>query len=308
MADGAANGRRDSCRSPFSAYLHWEAMRFLSSLDIFVWDNFHLAFPIYIFRLNRKSEAAQRARNSVLPFYNGVLTDLLIAILQLCRARVTDDGEVRISISYTTTKVLFNYECHEFFTFKERFFTPIRSIISTSRITGSRLLEAMSNKNMTVTSWKDIHDNKKVGEFWVVGEIIDIERDWYFTACKIKSCGKKLQYYMDKMYWVIASELKEKYYEDSTLLQASIHCQNEETNNLSSHRNKVEATIYSKSRTTMSLHFFKLQFTEETNNFSSHRKKEEATFYSKSRDGILFQDDRHGNEATNKVSYDKERN
>nr|GMC92521.1 hypothetical protein Iba_chr05aCG11800 [Ipomoea batatas] len=58
----------------------------------------------------------------------------------------------------------------------------------------------------------------------------------------------------------------------------------------------------------MSLHFFKLQFTEETNNFSSHRKKEEATFYSKSRDGILFQDDRHGNEATNKVSYDKERN
>nr|GMC50966.1 hypothetical protein Iba_chr01cCG1820 [Ipomoea batatas] len=58
----------------------------------------------------------------------------------------------------------------------------------------------------------------------------------------------------------------------------------------------------------MSLHFFKLQFTEETNNFSSHRKKEEATFYSKSRDGILFQDDRHRNEATNKVSYDKERN
>nr|GMD83402.1 replication protein A 70 kDa DNA-binding subunit B-like [Ipomoea batatas] len=51
--------------------------------------------------------------DSVLPFLNGALTDPLIVILQLCRARVTDDSEIRISSSYTATRVLFNYECPE---------------------------------------------------------------------------------------------------------------------------------------------------------------------------------------------------
>nr|GMD00058.1 replication protein A 70 kDa DNA-binding subunit B-like [Ipomoea batatas] len=127
----------------------------------------------------------------------------LIVILQLCRARVTDDGEVRISSSYTGTKVLFNYECPELFAFKDSlpgFFTPIRSISSRSRNTGSGSLETMSNKNITETSLKDIHDDKKIGEFWIAGEISDIERDWYFTTCRNKGCGKKLQENKDKMY------------------------------------------------------------------------------------------------------------
>nr|GMC73914.1 replication protein A 70 kDa DNA-binding subunit B-like [Ipomoea batatas] len=131
------------------------------------------------------------------------LIDPLIVILQLCRARVTDDGEVRISSSYTGTKVLFNYECPELFTFKDSlpgFFTPIRSISSRSRNTGSGSLETMSNKNITETSLKDIHDDKKIGEFWIAGEISDIERDWYFTTCRNKGCGKKLQENKDKMY------------------------------------------------------------------------------------------------------------
>nr|GLL31556.1 uncharacterized protein LOC109185225 [Ipomoea trifida] len=38
------------------------------------------------------------------------------------------------------------------------------------------------------------------GEFWVVGEISDIERDWYFIACVNKGCGKKLQVINDQMY------------------------------------------------------------------------------------------------------------
>ncbi|XP_019151941.1 PREDICTED: uncharacterized protein LOC109148663 [Ipomoea nil] len=58
--------------------------------------------------------------DSVLPFYDVVITDPLIVILQLCRARLTDDGEVKISSSYTATKILFNYECLEFSSFKER--------------------------------------------------------------------------------------------------------------------------------------------------------------------------------------------
>nr|GMC56599.1 replication protein A 70 kDa DNA-binding subunit B-like [Ipomoea batatas] len=116
--------------------------------------------------------------NSVLPFYNAVLTDPLIVILQLCRARVTDDGEVRISSSYTTTKVLFNYECLSF---------------SLSR------------------------GGREAGEFWVVGEIIDIERDWYFIAVVIvvlddDQDGQLLLWdnVCSSLLGVIASELKEK--------------------------------------------------------------------------------------------------
>nr|GMC66652.1 replication protein A 70 kDa DNA-binding subunit B-like [Ipomoea batatas] len=58
--------------------------------------------------------------DSVLPYFNGALTDPLIVIVQLCRARVTDDGEIRISSSYSATRVLFNYECPEVFAFKDR--------------------------------------------------------------------------------------------------------------------------------------------------------------------------------------------
>nr|GMD23760.1 replication protein A 70 kDa DNA-binding subunit B-like [Ipomoea batatas] len=81
-----------------------------------------------------------------------------------------------------------------------RFFTPIRSISSSSRMTRSGSLEALSSENVTITSLKEIYDNKKVGEFWVLGEILDIEREWYFKACKSKGCGKKLQDYTDKIY------------------------------------------------------------------------------------------------------------
>nr|GMC60797.1 replication protein A 70 kDa DNA-binding subunit B-like [Ipomoea batatas] len=89
-------------------------------------------------------------------------------------------------------------------------------------------MEALSSENITLTSLKDIYDNKKV-----LGEILGIEGEWYFNACKNKVCGKKLQDCTDKMYckvdddqdgplvlWdnvcltllgVTASELKEKY-------------------------------------------------------------------------------------------------
>nr|GMD23777.1 replication protein A 70 kDa DNA-binding subunit B-like [Ipomoea batatas] len=138
--------------------------------------------------------------DSVLPYFNGALTDPLIVIVQLCRARVTDDGEIRISNSYSATRVLFNYECPEVFAFKDRFLTPVRTISSRSRNTGSGSLETMSNENITMTSLMDIYDDKKVGEFWVVGEIRDIQPDWYFIACASKGCGKKIQEINEQMY------------------------------------------------------------------------------------------------------------
>nr|GMD96847.1 replication protein A 70 kDa DNA-binding subunit B-like [Ipomoea batatas] len=141
--------------------------------------------------------------DSVLPFFNGALTDPLIVILQLCRARVTDDGEIRISSSYSATRVLFNYECPEVFAFKDRFLTPIWTISSRSRNTGSGSLETMSNESITMTSLMNIYDDKKVGEFWVLGEITDIQRDWYFIACANKGCGKKIQEINDQMYYIV---------------------------------------------------------------------------------------------------------
>nr|GMC67649.1 replication protein A 70 kDa DNA-binding subunit B-like [Ipomoea batatas] len=81
-----------------------------------------------------------------------------------------------------------------------RFLTPIRSISSRSRISGSGTIEALSSENITLTSLKDIYDNKKVGEFWVLGEILSVESEWYFNACMNKVCGKKLQDCTDQMY------------------------------------------------------------------------------------------------------------
>nr|GMD17674.1 replication protein A 70 kDa DNA-binding subunit B-like [Ipomoea batatas] len=113
-----------------------------------------------------------------------------------------------------------------------RFLTPIRTISTRSRNTGSGSLETMSNENITVTSLMNIYDDKKIGEFWVVGEISDIERDWYFIACVNKGCGKKLQVINDQMYYgqlilwdnvcspllgITASELKGKYSEEDCM-------------------------------------------------------------------------------------------
>nr|GMD40742.1 replication protein A 70 kDa DNA-binding subunit B-like [Ipomoea batatas] len=85
---------------------------------------------------------------------NGVLTEPLIVILQLCRARVTDDGEIRISSSYTATSVLFNYECPELFAFKDRVvgrnFKKFWVVGEISDIQGIEPLEVIPSSNSEV--------------------------------------------------------------------------------------------------------------------------------------------------------------
>nr|GMD68584.1 replication protein A 70 kDa DNA-binding subunit B-like [Ipomoea batatas] len=54
---------------------------------------------------------------AVMPFFNNHSDGHLIVLLQLCRAK-TVDNEVRISSSYTATKVLFNLDCQEFAYFR----------------------------------------------------------------------------------------------------------------------------------------------------------------------------------------------
>nr|GMD39220.1 replication protein A 70 kDa DNA-binding subunit B-like [Ipomoea batatas] len=55
--------------------------------------------------------------HAVMPFFNNHSDGHLIVLLQLCRAK-TVDNEVRISSSYTATKVLFNLDCQEFADFR----------------------------------------------------------------------------------------------------------------------------------------------------------------------------------------------
>nr|GMC89378.1 replication protein A 70 kDa DNA-binding subunit B-like [Ipomoea batatas] len=60
---------------------------------------------------------------AVMPFFNNHSDGHLIVLLQLCRAK-TVDNEVRISSSYTATKVLFNLDCQDL----KANCSPIRSI------------------------------------------------------------------------------------------------------------------------------------------------------------------------------------
>nr|GMC63041.1 replication factor A protein 1-like isoform X2 [Ipomoea batatas] len=65
-----------------------------------------------------------------MPFFNNHVDGHLIVLLQLCRAKIVD-SEVRISSSYTATKVLFNLDCQEFADFRNSFkatCSPLRSI------------------------------------------------------------------------------------------------------------------------------------------------------------------------------------
>nr|GMC89280.1 replication protein A 70 kDa DNA-binding subunit B-like [Ipomoea batatas] len=67
---------------------------------------------------------------AVMPFFNNHSDGHLIVLLQLCRAK-TVDNEVRISSSYTATKVLFNLDCQEFADFRNSLkanCSPLRSI------------------------------------------------------------------------------------------------------------------------------------------------------------------------------------
>nr|GLL19697.1 uncharacterized protein LOC109187388 [Ipomoea trifida] len=49
---------------------------------------------------------------AIMPFFNNHVDGHLIVLLQLCRAK-TVDSEVKISSSYTATKVLFNLDCQD---------------------------------------------------------------------------------------------------------------------------------------------------------------------------------------------------
>nr|GMD76272.1 replication protein A 70 kDa DNA-binding subunit B-like [Ipomoea batatas] len=110
---------------------------------------------------------------AVMPFFNNHSDGHLIVLLQLCRAK-TVDNEVRISSSYTATKVLFNLDCQEFADF----------INSANN----------SQSPMVVSTIRDLYERAEEGYYYVPGTIVSIEsgKKWFYNSCRKPGCYKSL--------------------------------------------------------------------------------------------------------------------
>nr|GLL29305.1 uncharacterized protein LOC109155334 [Ipomoea trifida] len=136
---------------------------------------------------------------AVMPFFNNHTDGHLIVLLQLCRAK-TVDNEVRISSSYTATKVLFNLDCQEFADFRNSLkanCSPLRSISVVSYGHSAN----NSQSPMVVSTIRDLYERAEEGYYYVPGTIVSTEsgKKWFYNACRKPGCYKSL-------------ELKETYY------------------------------------------------------------------------------------------------
>nr|GLL46380.1 histone deacetylase HDT1-like isoform X2 [Ipomoea trifida] len=119
--------------------------------------------------------------------------------IELCRAK-TVDNEVRISSSYTATKVLFNLDCQEFADFRNSLkanCSPLRSISVVSYGHSAN----NSQSPMVVSTIRDLYERAEEGYYYVPGTIVSTEsgKKWFYNACRKPGCYKSL-------------ELKETYY------------------------------------------------------------------------------------------------
>nr|GLL25224.1 uncharacterized protein LOC109187388 [Ipomoea trifida] len=136
---------------------------------------------------------------AVMPFFNNHSDGHLIVLLQLCRAK-TVDNEVRISSSYTATKVLFNLDCQEFADFRNSLkanCSPLRSISVVSYGHSAN----NSQSPMVVSTIRDLYERAEEGYYYVPGTIVSTEsgKKWFYNACRKPGSYKSL-------------ELKETYY------------------------------------------------------------------------------------------------
>ncbi|XP_019181204.1 PREDICTED: replication factor A protein 1-like isoform X2 [Ipomoea nil] len=134
--------------------------------------------------------------DSILPYYNSVIEGPLIVLIQLCRAKEVN-GEVRISSSYSATKMLFNHDLPEFNEFKKSLGglqTPLRTISSISRLSSGNTIIDLQSGDIVVSTVADLYEKKEVGEYWVPAKIAGIESvgDWSYRSCVSSGCNKKL--------------------------------------------------------------------------------------------------------------------
>nr|GME05103.1 replication protein A 70 kDa DNA-binding subunit B-like [Ipomoea batatas] len=129
---------------------------------------------------------------AVMPFFNNHSDGHLIVLLQLCRAK-TVDNEVRISSSYTATKVLFNLDCQEFADFRNSLkanCSPLRSISVVSYGHSAN----NSQSPMVVSTIRDLYERAEEGYYYVPGTIVSIEsgKKWFYNSCRKPGCFKSL--------------------------------------------------------------------------------------------------------------------
>nr|GMD52472.1 replication factor A protein 1-like isoform X2 [Ipomoea batatas] len=97
---------------------------------------------------------------AVMPFFNNHSDGHLIVLLQLCRAK-TVDNEVRISSSYTATKVLFNLDCQEFADFRNSLKANCSLLRSISVVSYGHSANN-SQSPMVVSTIRDLYERAEV--------------------------------------------------------------------------------------------------------------------------------------------------
>nr|GLL25571.1 uncharacterized protein LOC109162436 [Ipomoea trifida] len=123
---------------------------------------------------------------TVMPFFNNHTDGHLIVLLQLCRAK-TVDNEVRISSSYTATKVLFNLDCQEFADFRNSLkanCSPLRSISVVSYGHSAN----NSQSPMVVSTIRDLYERAEEGYYYVP------ETYYFCDTCKTNWAEGNVRY------------------------------------------------------------------------------------------------------------------
>ncbi|XP_019163055.1 PREDICTED: replication protein A 70 kDa DNA-binding subunit B-like [Ipomoea nil] len=135
--------------------------------------------------------------DQVTPYFHSVANDPVIVLIQLCRPKFMDNGEVRICSSFGATQLFFSHSCKEFRELRSSYnsdHTPLRCIDSESRLSDTYLGRAARANDVLITSIQDIYSKKQLGEYWVAGRIVDVESlsDWHYISCKSNSCRRKV--------------------------------------------------------------------------------------------------------------------
>nr|GLL49472.1 uncharacterized protein LOC109187388 [Ipomoea trifida] len=123
---------------------------------------------------------------AVMPFFNNHSDGHLIVLLQLCRSK-TVDNEVRISSSYTATKVLFNLDCQEFADFRNSLkanCSPLRSISVVSYGHSAN----NSQSPMVVSTIRDLYERAEEGYYYVP------ETYYFCDTCKTNWAEGNVRY------------------------------------------------------------------------------------------------------------------
>ncbi|XP_019176272.1 PREDICTED: uncharacterized protein LOC109171655 [Ipomoea nil] len=136
--------------------------------------------------------------DQVTPYFHSAANDPVIVLIQLCRPKIMDNGEVCICNSFGATQLFFSHSCKEFRELRSSSYnsdhTPLRCIDSESRLSDTYLGRVVLANDVLITSIQDIYFKKQLGEYWVAGQIVDVESlsDWYYISCKSNSCKRKV--------------------------------------------------------------------------------------------------------------------